>query len=173
MQHTLVLNATYEPLCVVPQRRALLLVLAAKAHALEESAVVLHSATATVVAPSVVRLVRFVRVPFRAGAPLTRRAVFLRDEGRCVYCKAAATSLDHVIPRSRGGSHTWDNVVSACQRCNHAKADSTLSELGWKLRMTPYQPAGTAWRIVGTGRSDPCWTPYLTAFGGEIAVATA
>jgi 5-methylcytosine-specific restriction endonuclease McrA len=171
--HTLVLNATYEPLCVVAQRRALLLVLASKAVALEDSPVVLHSATVAVVAPSVVRLVRFVRVPFRAGVPLTRRAVFLRDNGRCVYCGAAANTLDHVIPRSRGGSHTWDNVVSACQRCNHIKADATLAQLGWKLRMTPTQPVGTAWRIIGTGRSDPCWTPYLTAFGGEVAVASA
>ena len=62
--------------------------------------------------PSVLRLTRYVRVPYRAQVPLTRRAVFARDGGRCVYCGAAATSLDHVVPRSRGGAHTWENVVA-------------------------------------------------------------
>ena len=166
--HTLVLNATYEPLCVVPQRRALLLVIARKAVSLEESATIVHSATAAVAVPAVVRLTRFVRVPHRVAVPLTRRAVFARDGGRCAYCGGNATSIDHVVPRSRGGEHIWDNVVSACQRCNHKKADRTLAELGWRLRTTPRQPAGTAWRIIGTGRSDPCWAPYLTPYGAEL-----
>ncbi len=171
--HTLVLNATYEPLCVVPQRRALLLVIARKAVSLEESGTVVHSATAVVVVPAVVRLTRFVRVPHRVAVPLTRRAVFARDGGRCAYCSGNATSIDHVLPRSRGGQHVWDNVVSACQRCNHKKADRTLAELGWRLRITPRQPAGTAWRIIGTGRADPCWAPYLTPYGAELPTAAS
>ncbi|MGH3341315.1 MAG: HNH endonuclease [Carbonactinosporaceae bacterium] len=164
MPHALVLNATYEPLCVVPQRRALVLVLSHKAVALEETGVVLHSATRAVPAPSVVRLTRFVKIPFRGAVPLTRRAVFARDGGRCVYCTAPATSVDHVVPRSRGGGHVWENVVSACRRCNHVKADRSVSELGWRLRRAPGQPTGIAWRIVGTGRSDPRWVPYLSSF---------
>lgn len=172
MVHTLVLNATYEPLCVVPQRRALLLVIAGKAVALEDSVAVVHSARTSLPVPSVVRLARFVRVPHRVGVPLTRRSVFVRDAGRCAYCGGPASSIDHVVPRSRGGAHEWVNVVSACQRCNHAKADRTLAELGWRLRSTPRAPVGTAWRIIGTGRSDPCWEPYLTAYGG-VAVATS
>lgn len=174
MGHALVLNATYEPLCVVPARRALLLVLMHKAVSVEESDLLLHSATLTVAAPSVVRLTTFIRVPYRGPVPLTRRAVFVRDGGRCVYCGRVATSIDHVVPRSRGGRHEWRNVVSACRRCNHVKADRTVADLGWRLR-PPQEPTGAAWRILGTGRSDPRWAPYLEAYGGAdlAGVATA
>ena len=111
MGHALVLNATYEPLCVVPARRALLLVIKHKAIAVEDSDLVMHSAALSFAAPSVVRLTRFVRIPYRGPVPLTRRAVFARDGGRCVYCGGVATSIDHVVPRSRGGRHEWGNVV--------------------------------------------------------------
>jgi 5-methylcytosine-specific restriction endonuclease McrA len=157
----LVLNATYEPLCVVPSRRAVVLLLTAKAVSVAEGDGVLHSARAAVTVPSVVRLTKFVRVPYRATVPLTRKAVFARDGGRCVYCAAAATSLDHVVPKSRGGSHTWDNVVSACGRCNHIKADRGISELGWRLGRQPVAPTGAAWRVVGSRRVDPRWRPWL------------
>jgi 5-methylcytosine-specific restriction endonuclease McrA len=167
MAHALVLNATYEPLCVVPQRRALVLVLARKAIPLEDSGTVVHSAVTAVDVPAVVRLVRFVKVPYRGPVPLTRRAVFARDGGRCAYCGSAAATIDHVVPRSRGGRHEWDNVVAACHRCNHVKGDRPLGDLGWRLRATPRAPLGQAWRILGTGRTDPCWGPYLAAFGGE------
>lgn len=172
MGHALVLNATYEPLCVVPARRAVLLVLMSKAVPVEESDVVLRSAALAINAPSVVRLTRYVKIPYRGPVPLTRRAVFVRDGGRCVYCGSTATSIDHVVPRSRGGNHEWCNVVSACRRCNHVKADRAVSELGWRLR-PPQEPVGTAWRILGTGRSDPRWAPYLAAFGADDEVATA
>jgi 5-methylcytosine-specific restriction endonuclease McrA len=160
----LVLNASYEPLCVVSGRRAVVLVLTDKAVAVEAGDVVLHSERATVPVPVVVRLTRFVRVPYRATVPLTRRAVFARDGGRCVYCSAPATSLDHVIPKSRGGPHTWDNVVSACARCNHVKADRGIAELGWRMRRVPVAPTGAAWRIVGAKRMHPLWRPFL---GGD------
>jgi 5-methylcytosine-specific restriction endonuclease McrA len=157
----LVLNATYEPLCVVSGRRAVVLVLTAKAVSVAEGDDVLHSARAHVAVPSVVRLLRYVRVPFRVNVPLTRKAVFARDGGRCVYCGAAATSLDHVVPKSRGGSHSWDNVVSACGRCNHLKADRGIAELGWRLVHQPAVPSGAAWRVVGARRVDPRWRPFL------------
>ena len=161
MAHALVLNATYEPLCVVSSRRAVILVLAGKAVPVESGGDELHSERLTLVVPVVVRLTRFVKVPYRAHVPLTRRAVFARDGGRCVYCAAPATSLDHVIPRSRGGEHVWDNVVSCCRRCNHAKADRGLVELGWRMRRQPHTPTGPAWRVLGTGRMHPCWQQYL------------
>ncbi len=164
-REALVLNATYEPLCTVPQRRALLLVVAGKAVAVELADRAVHSASLTLQVPSVVKLARFVRVPYRAGVPLTRRALFARDGGRCAYCGASAATIDHVIPRSRGGRHTWDNVVSACHRCNHQKADRAVHELGWRLRTVPRQPTGAAWRILGSGRSDPSWEPYLVGYG--------
>ncbi len=160
----LVLNASYEPLCVVPGRRAVVLVLTGKGVSVAEGDGVMHSERAAVPVPVVVRLTRFVRVPFRATVPLTRKAVFARDGGRCGYCGAAATSLDHVIPRSRGGTHTWDNVVSACGRCNHVKADRGVAELGWRLRHKPVAPTGAAWRVVGARRIDPSWRPWL----GEV-----
>jgi 5-methylcytosine-specific restriction endonuclease McrA len=159
----LVLNATYEPLCVVSGRRAAVLVLTAKAVAVSDGDGVLHSERTALTVPAVVRLSRFVRVPYRPTVPLTRKAVFARDGGRCLYCGATATSLDHVIPKSRGGPHTWENVVSACGRCNHIKADRGVAELGWRLRAKPTAPTGAAWRVVGARRLDPRWQPYLEA----------
>ncbi len=164
MPHALVLNATYEPLCVVSLRRAVVLVLSDKAVTVRENGCLLRSASCVIPAPSVIRLTRFVRVPFPGPIPLTRRAVFARDGGRCAYCGAQATSVDHIIPRSRGGQHRWDNVVSACRRCNHRKGDRPISELGWRLRQAPRQPVGAAWRIIGTGRADSSWAPYLAGY---------
>jgi len=157
----LVLNATYEPLCVVSSRRAAVLVLTAKAVPVAAGDGLLHSERTTMAVPAVVRLARYVRVPYRATVPLTRKGVFARDGGRCAYCSAPATSLDHVVPRSRGGSHTWDNVVSACGRCNHVKADRGIAELGWRLKAVPTVPLGSAWRVIGARRVDPRWRPYL------------
>jgi 5-methylcytosine-specific restriction endonuclease McrA len=159
--NALVLNATYEPLCVVAARRAVVLVLTDKAVAVESTEHELHSERLTMRVPIVVRLTRYVRVPYRATVPLTRRAVFARDGGRCVYCKAPATSIDHVYPRSRGGMHVWENVVSCCRRCNHAKADQVITELGWRMPRQPAAPTGLAWRVLGSGRMDPQWRPYL------------
>lgn len=173
MPHALVLNATYEPLCVVPQRRALILVLGGKAETVEETGLFFCSESYAIAVPSVVRLNRYVRIPYRGAVPLTRRALFARDGGRCVYCEAPATSVDHVVPRSRGGQHTWENVVSACRRCNHVKADRHIGELGWRMRRPPRQPSGLAWRIVGTGRTDPRWVPYLTDFGWAPALSVS
>lgn len=155
------LNATYEPLGLVTSRRAVVLVLTAKAVPVETGEDLLHSERQVVVIPTVVRLTRYVRVPYRSGVPLTRRAVFARDGGRCVYCNAPATSLDHVVPKSRGGQHVWENVVSACGRCNHAKADRVITELGWGLRRTPQAPSGAQWRILGSVRVEPAWHRYL------------
>ncbi len=166
---TLLLNATYEPLCVVSCRRAVVLVLTEKAVPVEDGDGAFHSVTTAVRVPSVVRLTRYVRVPYRAQVPLTRRAVFARDSGRCVYCGATATSLDHVVPRSRGGPHIWENVVASCARCNHTKADRAIAELGWRLRTAPRAPAGTAWRVLGLRAPDPRWQAYLD--GGEAATA--
>ncbi|MCW2502769.1 MAG: endonuclease [Actinomycetia bacterium] len=157
----LVLNATYEPLCVVPGRRAAVLVLTEKAVPVSEGDGLLRSSSTLMVLPAVVRLTRFVRVPFRPHVTLTRRAVFARDGGRCVYCGHSASTIDHVLPRSRGGHHTWDNVVAACGRCNHVKADRMLTELGWRLRQPPTAPTGVAWRVLGHRTPDPRWLNWL------------
>ncbi|TRZ87834.1 MAG: HNH endonuclease [Streptomycetaceae bacterium] len=171
MSRTLVLNATYEPLGVVSERRALILVLNSRATMIEDSGVILHYVGGEITLPTVIKLNRYVRVPYRSAVPLSRRALFARDGGRCVYCSAPATSIDHVIPRSRGGGHVWENVVSACHRCNHAKADTPLKDLGWRMRSTPRAPVGAAWRVLGNGRADTAWLPYLEPFGVSEATA--
>jgi 5-methylcytosine-specific restriction endonuclease McrA len=171
MSRALVLNATYEPLGVVSDRRALILVLNNRASVIENSAEILHFANGEIALPAVIRLNKFVRIPYRHAVPLSRRAIFARDGGRCVYCQAPATSIDHVIPKSRGGAHAWENVVSACHRCNHTKADKALKELGWRLRHLPREPMGAAWRVLGANRPEESWIPYLAPFG--VAGATA
>ncbi|MFM7859812.1 MAG: HNH endonuclease, partial [Candidatus Nanopelagicaceae bacterium] len=152
-------------------RRALILVLNERATMVEESNQILRYATGEIALPAVNRFHKFVKIPYRHAVPLSRRAIFARDGGRCVYCAAPATSIDHVIPRSRGGSHTWENVVSACHRCNHLKADKPLKELGWRLRALPREPMGAAWRVLGATRAEDAWIPYLEPFG--VATATA
>jgi 5-methylcytosine-specific restriction endonuclease McrA len=158
---TLLLNATYEPLCVVSTRRAIVLVLAEKAESVDAAPDVVHSETITLAVPVVARLTRYVRVPYPATVPLSRRAVFTRDGQICVYCGGSATSIDHVVPRSRGGTHTWDNVVAACRRCNHTKADRSLAEMGWVLPHPPRTPSGAAWRLLGARTVDPRWREWL------------
>jgi 5-methylcytosine-specific restriction endonuclease McrA len=158
---TLLLNATYEPLCVVSTRRAIVLVLAAKAEPVDSASDVVHAELISLAVPVVARLTRYVRVPYPAQVPLSRRAVFTRDGQTCVYCGGSATSIDHVVPRSRGGTHTWDNVVAACRRCNHTKADRSLAELGWALPHPPRTPSGAAWRLLGARTVDPRWREWL------------
>jgi len=157
----LVLNASYEPLGVVSMRRAVTMLLTAKATCVTDGDGLLHSAQHRLPAPSVVRLNRFVRVPYRATVSLSRRGVFARDGGRCAYCRGPAETIDHVHPRSRGGRHAWENVVAACAPCNHRKGDRTLQELGWTLRCPPAAPRGNAWRILGHRAADPRWMDWL------------
>jgi 5-methylcytosine-specific restriction endonuclease McrA len=161
MAATLVLNATYEPLGIVPLRRALVLVLTAKAVVVETSDQRVHSARLSIPAPTVVRLSRFVRVPYRRTAALTRRAVLERDGHRCVYCERTADTIDHVQPRSRGGRNEWSNVVAACARCNHRKGDRLLTEIGWSLEVVPSEPPAAVSMLVGRTSREPIWDVYL------------
>ncbi len=161
MSKALVLNATYEPLCVVPVRRAVVLVLKQKAEVLHASDRALHSERTVMPAPSVIRLTHYVKVPFRTRAALNRRAVFARDDNRCQYCGAAAENIDHVVPRSRGGEHVWENVVAACRPCNTRKEDRLVHEAGLTLRRRPIAPQELTWIIVAVGAVHPHWEPYL------------
>ena len=161
MAKALVLNATYEPLCVVPVRRAVVLVLKEKAEVLHATDAELHSERRAFTVPSVIRLTYFVKVPFRARAALSRRAVFVRDGHRCQYCGANAENIDHIVPRSRGGEHVWENVVAACRPCNTRKEDRLLHEVGFVLRRKPMAPRELTWVIVAVGTVHPHWEPYL------------
>ena len=161
MSGALVLNATYEPLCVVPMRRAVVLVLAEKAVIVEAGDGLMRSERTAIQVPTVVRLSHYVRVPYRREVPLTRRAVLDRDAHSCAYCGIKADTIDHVRPRSRGGQHSWTNVVAACARCNHRKGDRLLSELGWRLSVPPAQPPATVAVVMGWAKRDPAWQRYL------------
>lgn len=160
MGRALVLNASFEPLAVVAAQRAVVLVLKDKAEVLAANGMVFHSERLEIEAPSVVRLNYYVNVPFRARASLTRRAVFARDEWTCQYCGAAAENVDHVIPRSRGGQHVWENVVAACRRCNSKKENRAHADVGLTLKRQPFAPRD-GFRLL-LGRMDPAWEQYLT-----------
>jgi 5-methylcytosine-specific restriction endonuclease McrA len=157
------LNATFEPLCVVSARRAVVLVLKEKAEIIEHNGAAFRSERTIVPAPAVIRLVHFVRVPYRTRVPLSRRAVFARDQHRCQYCNRAAENIDHVVPRSRGGEHSWDNVVASCRSCNARKEDRLLHEAGLRLRRAPQAPHAALWLIATAGSLDPTWEQYLEA----------
>ena len=159
MSVTLLLNATYEPLRIVPLSRAIGLVMTGKAEVLEESDEEVHRRFGR--APTVIRLKYFVRVPYRAKLPLTRRNLIARDHGHCAYCTNVGRTIDHVVPRSRGGQHTWENVVLACNKCNEAKGNQTLAELGWSLGFTPGQPRGLVWYTIGLTELNPAWSAYI------------
>lgn len=158
---TLLLNASFEPIHVIPERRAVVLVMAGKAELIEEKPGRFRSATTAVPNPAVVRLSKFVHIPYRARVLLTRRSLIKRDKGVCQYCGRRGDTIDHIVPRSKGGPHEWENVALACSRCNSKKADRTLAELGWTLPSTPYAPAGTFWVTFQQGEIPEQWAPYL------------
>lgn len=165
MRQVLLLNATYEPLTTLPLRRAVCLVLREKAEVVhhDSSGSLLRSATMSLEIPSVIRLRRYVRIPFRTRVPLTRAALMRRDNYKCAYCGRKAETIDHVHPRSRGGKHTWENCVASCTTCNHRKADRLLDELGWSLMFTPAVPRGAHWRLIGlVNDGAPEWAAYVS-----------
>ena len=139
MGQVLVLNASYEPLNITSWRRATVLMLKGKAESLEED--FSHSIRQDFKAPTVIRLRQFIRVPYR-DIPMTRKNIFQRDRSSCQYCgqKNKKLSIDHVLPRSRGGKDTWENVITACLQCNVMKGNRTPDEAKMPLRKTPYKP---------------------------------
>lgn len=161
MRSALVLNATYEPLSVVPAHRAVCLVLADKADLIADDGTVLHSARMVIASPSVVRLRYVVKVPYARRTAMSRRALFARDDYRCQYCGTHADSLDHVVPRSRGGQHTWENVAAACRPCNLRKRDRTPAEAGMWLARPPRAPKEQAWITAAVVVVPDEWKPFL------------
>ena len=137
----LVLNQNYEPLNICRVRRAIILLFRGKAEVLENGRGNLHSIDDAFDVPSVIRLVYFIRRP-RQQRKLTKLEVFNRDHYACQYCgrESKELTLDHVVPRRRGGEHSWENVVSACIPCNRRKAGRTPSEAGMPLLHQPRPP---------------------------------
>lgn len=164
MARALVLNASYEPLSVVTTRRAIVLVMRERAEVIETNGKVWHSERITMSSPSVVRLRHYVKIPRARRVPLNRKAIFLRDDHSCQYCSRPAENVDHVIPRSQGGEHAWDNVVASCRRCNSKKGGRTPSQAGLQLLRPPRPPRRNSWVLVQSGtRVDPAWEQYLIA----------
>jgi 5-methylcytosine-specific restriction endonuclease McrA len=145
----LALNASFEPLTIVPVRRAVRLVLDGKAEILEKEAQhSFRSERRSLPFPTVIRLVRYVHVPHRFRRQVTNTFLFARDDYTCQYCGKHRGALrgrefltrDHILPVSRGGGNTWDNVVTSCTRCNNRKGGRLPAEAGLRLRSEPLEP---------------------------------
>ena len=159
------LNHNYEPLNVCQIRRAIVLILNGKAEVLETDSGVIRSPSFSMISPSVIRLAHLVRRP-RSQAKLTRKRVFVRDRHTCQYCGKHTweLTLDHVIPRHKGGEHAWGNVVSACKTCNQKKASYTPKEAGMKLLKKPCQPSLTSDYCIYHLHIPEEWQKYLAFF---------
>jgi 5-methylcytosine-specific restriction endonuclease McrA len=161
----LVLNATYEPINVCTVRRAVVLLLKEKAEVIEHGDWELHSASQTLQRPVVIRLVTFVRIPRDTHRrKITRRAVFARDQWTCQYCGARSNlTVDHVIPKSKGGGSSWDNIVASCAPCNRRKGDALPRQAGMKLRKPPRTPNPSVFIHVASPTIPSAWHQYLIA----------
>ena len=161
----LVLNATYEPINVCTIRRAVVLLLKEKAEVIERADWELHSANATMVRPVVIRLVSYVRIPRDTHRrKITRRAVFARDNWTCQYCGSRSNlTVDHVIPRSKGGGSSWDNIVASCAPCNRRKGDALPRQVGMRLLKPPRTPSATVFIHVASPTIPVAWQQYLAA----------
>jgi 5-methylcytosine-specific restriction endonuclease McrA len=169
MEQTLLLNATYEPLTIVDWQKAMTLVCRGRVEILAEHDRVARSVSFTFRLPSVVRLLRFVRVRGRAAVvPFTRANIYARDGYTCQYCGETFAdrdlTFDHVTPAAQGGTKGWTNIVTACQPCNRRKGPRTPSEAGMTLRRLPHQPtrASVLLRVsIGLRTAPASWRDYL------------
>lgn len=162
----LVLNATFEPINVTAVRRAMVLMLKGVAQAEELNNAAVHSPSKALQVPSVIRLLAYRHIPQQSRA-LSRKNILLRDRNTCQFCGAAFPSseltLDHVVPRSRGGRSSWENLVACCYRCNNNKGDRTPEEAGLKLSRRPrpftLHTSRQLMRLIG--HKDEKWRKYL------------
>jgi 5-methylcytosine-specific restriction endonuclease McrA len=164
MGRVLVLNASYEPINVCTVRRAAVLVLKQRAEILEQAKWSLHAESITMPRPVVIRLVAYVRIPRDAHSrKITRRAVFARDQWTCQYCgnERGTLTIDHVIPRSKGGGSAWDNIVTCCAPCNRRKGDRLPKQAGMLPRRQPKAPSPTLFVHVAMTRIPDIWHQYL------------
>ena len=159
----LVLNQNYQPLNVCRVRRAIVMLLQGRAELIENNSSPVRSAGFSITSPSVVRIDHHIRYR-RPQVKLTRQRVFIRDGFMCLYCgtKSRELTLDHVTPRHKGGTHTWDNIVSACKRCNQRKAGRTPTEAGMQLLKKPFKPTNINQYVTYSHVSPSEWSKYLT-----------
>jgi 5-methylcytosine-specific restriction endonuclease McrA len=162
----LVLNASYEPINVCNVRRATVLVLKERAEVIERGEGALHSERLTFDRPCVIRLIRYIRIPRDVHRrKITRKAVLARDAWTCQYCGRQGTGLtvDHVIPRSRGGQSVWENIVASCAPCNRKKGNLTPREARMHPDSRPRPPGPTVFIRLASPRIPSAWQPYLVA----------
>jgi 5-methylcytosine-specific restriction endonuclease McrA len=159
----LVLNATYEPINVCTVRRAVVLLLKDKAEVIEHADWQLHSETQSLSRPVVIRLVSYVKIPRDAHRrKITRRAVFARDDWTCQYCGARSNlTVDHVVPRSKGGESSWENIVASCAPCNRRKGNALLRQAGMNLMRQPKTPNPNVFIHVASPTIPAAWRAYL------------
>lgn len=165
MGDVLVLNATYEPISVVSVKRAVILLLKEKAELIETAKAMLRAERLSIPKPLVIRLVYYVKIPRRVTLPVSRRGVLSRDQYTCQYCGTTPhrsdLTIDHVMPRSRGGKTTWENVITACQKCNGRKGNRTPAEANMKLRSEPKRPRYLAIAALGNAEARQAWGKYM------------
>ena len=159
----LVLNASYEPINVCTVRRAVVLLLKAKAEVVDHATWELRSERATMSRPVVIRLVTYIVVPRDTHRrKITRRAVFARDNWTCQYCGSRSNlTVDHVIPRSKGGGSGWDNIVAACAPCNRRKADRLPHQIHMHPRTKPHTPGAHIFIQLASPTIPATWRQYL------------
>jgi 5-methylcytosine-specific restriction endonuclease McrA len=168
MEGVLVLNHNYQPLNVTNVARALGLLCLGKAHAIETDSRVFRSERLAVKMPTVVRLNHHVRRPVPV-LRISRKAVFARDDHTCQYCGArnVPLTLDHVIPRERGGTTDWTNLVCCCTKCNNHKGNRTPDQAGMRLLRRPFRPKFIpyiSYTKFLTAARNPAWRPYLAPY---------
>lgn len=161
-RNVLVLNQDYSPFTVCTVQRAFLLVFLSKAELLSDAInQSLRTVTTSYPMPAVIRLHQYIHIPYR-GVVLTRQNIFKRDEFKCQYCGSIKDlTLDHVIPRSRGGKSTWKNLITACKFCNAKKGNFTPQEAGMYLSKLPYKPSYIIFLRDFSGMIRDEWKPYL------------
>jgi 5-methylcytosine-specific restriction endonuclease McrA len=166
-RQVLVLNSTYEPVNVCSTRRAVVLLLKGKAEMIEAGIGTIRSERTALAAPVVIRLHHYVRLPRADKRRLSRRAILARDGFSCQYCGSTRhLTIDHVVPRSRGGPTSWDNVVTSCAPCNVRKGACLPSEVGMSPSRKPRPPLPGDFVLASQRAVPDAWLPYL-----EYAVA--
>jgi 5-methylcytosine-specific restriction endonuclease McrA len=159
----LVLNATFEPINVCTVRRAAVLLLKEKAEIVEHASWELRSESLSLPRPVVIRLVTYVKVPRDTHRrKITRRAVFARDRWTCQYCGSRSNlTVDHVVPRSKGGASSWENIVTSCAPCNRRKGNALPRHAGMTLRHAPRSPNPQVFIHVASPTIPTAWRAYL------------
>lgn len=162
----LVLNADYRAFSIVSIYKAFLLVYLEKAEVVKKSEnFVLRTVSRAFEAPSVIRLLTYVNMPYK-GVMLSRQNIYKRDNHACVYCGSKDNlTLDHVLPRSRGGKTSWTNLVTACRPCNTRKGDFLPEEIGMTLPFQPYKPSFVVFLRNYSGLPEDAWQPYISSTG--------